>query len=537
MYRTRGWYVIAAGVAALSLAWPAPAQVSEQSVLSSEPEPLLIVDGASPVGDVRAIGDFLAVQGTPGALGHGARSDAYIVDAWRRAMVGVGEISLFDDTGAAGVRVRKTGGKLSLDFSGLDAFVRDSVRKRLGVEHIYFSVSLMPRSLTANPRDEQGYFFYAPTDYDTWYEAVRQTVSHIRNVLKMPGASYIAWTEPETYFSWRGKPGRKPGDPAILDDFIDLYVTTWHAVKAADPSAKVGGPMTTSYTSKNYAGTGATWGMEEFLSKLAAYNKDQPRYRVTLDEVVWQHYDSDERLAVGVDHVRRILPQHGFAAGTPQAVLGWNMQFTSVPIPCATISRQRRAAFFAANIIEQLNPEGRRGLARAYIWPFDDDDVCVNTALISVPLPERASYDWGGYGTGDPQTRAPAINEYCRRPAHAAFEMLRQMRDAGGRFVRVSPAPEPGWVQMMASSNGRQIRAMLANNTAEPRAFTLAFRNLPTRADSVSVRHQRIDDAHSADCKGLEQGTPRRVSARGGEVLVPVRLGRHSVVMVTLDAR
>jgi hypothetical protein len=132
--------------------------------MSAEPAPLLIVDGASPAGDVRAIADFLAVQGTPGALGHGARSDAYIVDAWRRAMTGVGEISLFDDSGAAGVRVRKTRGKLSLDFSGLDAFVRDSLRKRLGVEHIYFSVSLLPRALSSNPRDERAHFLYAPTD-------------------------------------------------------------------------------------------------------------------------------------------------------------------------------------------------------------------------------------------------------------------------------------------------------------------------------------------------------------------------------------
>jgi hypothetical protein len=503
----------------------------------SSREPTLTVDGASSVGDVRAIGDFLATQGTPGALGHGAKSDAYIVNAWRRAMVGAGEITFFDDSGASGVRVRKARGRLSLDFSGLDRFVRDFLRTGLRAEHIYFSTSLMPRALSSNPDDKQGYHFYAPSDDDAWFEAVRDTVAHIRNVLKMPGASYIVWHEPETYFAWRGKPGRRSGDLAILDDFIDLYVTTWHAVKAADPSARVGGPMTVSYTSRDYAGTGATWGMEEFLAKLAAYNKAQPRYAVTLDEVVWQHYDSNERLAVGVDHLRRILPQHGFPADTPQVVLGWNMQFMSVPIPCGAITRQQRAAFFAANIIEQLNPGGRRGLARAYMWPFDDDDVCVSTAPISVPLPERDSYDWGGYGTGDPQTRAPAITEYCMRPAHAAFQMLRQMRDGGGHFVRMSPALGPGWVQTMASSNGRQIRVVFANNTGQAHAFTLAFHNLQVREGAVPVRTQRVDGTHSADCKGLEQGARSQLAVRGGEALLPIQLSPHSVVMVTLAIR
>jgi hypothetical protein len=497
------------------------------------------VDVADRVGDVAAIGGFLAVEGGPGALGYGEESDAYVHEAWRKVMVGVSELSLFDDTGAMGVKVRRnSAGGLDLDFTGLDSFAHDYFRGTLNTKDIYFSVSLMPLALSSNAADADAYYFYAPASYDEWYDVVYRTVLHIKDDLEMPGAAYMVWTEPETYFLWRGQPGRQPGDPAILNDYINLYVTTALAVKAADPAAKVGGPMTVTYTSTDYRQmTG--WGMEEFLKALAAHNAAQPDDAAALDEVVWQDYEwtPGTRLAEGVAYLREILPQYGYPADTPQVIVGWNKQFTAGPIPCDTITSQQRAAYFAANIIEQLNPGGERGLARAYLWPFDDDRVCVNTALISVPMPERREYDYGGYDPtgGDPYTGGilPAITEYCLRPAYAAFQMLRAMRDGDGQFVRTTMSASPH-LQAMAASNGAQVAFMIANNTDAEQPVTIAFTNLPFGGDSVVGTLQVVDDTHSADCNGLEAGIRSRLPLVEHRAEVSLRMAPWSVVLVTL---
>lgn len=482
------------------------------------------VNVADPVGDVAVIGDFLAAQAIPGASGD-EDGQAYSNAAWLNLMVGMAEFSLFEWEMGVAVTRNATGG-LDLDFTSLDSFIHDRFRGMRN-EHIFFSASLMPLALSSAP-DASDYFYYAPASYDEWYDIVYRTVLHIKDDLNMPGASYLVWTEPEGHL-WYGQPGRQPGDPAVLNDLIDLYVATALAVKAADPTAKVGGPMTTSYTSESYRDIPGHWGgMEEFLEALAAHNANQPDYAVALDEVVWQHYawTPHIRLAEGVDYLREILPQYGFPADTPQVVVGWNMQFTSEPIPCETISRQQRATYFSANIIEQLNPGGERGLARAYIYPYDDDAACVNAALISVPIPERGDDPFhGGF--------VHAITEYCQRPAYAAFQMLRAMRDAGGQFVRTTMNATPH-LQAMAASNGAEVTFLIANNTDAEQPVSVAFTNLPFGGDSVVSTLQVVDETHSADCNGLEAGSRNRLPLVGDRAEVSLRMAPWSVVLVTL---
>jgi hypothetical protein len=202
-------------------------------------------------------------------------------------------------------------------------------------------------------------------------------------------------------------------------------------------------------------------------------------------------------------------------------------------MPCAEISRQQFAAYIASNIVEQFGPpEGARGVTRGYLYNFDYDGVCPNMSLVSAPVPERPG-EWQHGGTywfpG-----APAITEYCRRPAYAVFEMVRRMSDSGGRFIRMDGTFDSLPPYMMATSNGQRVMAMLVNETDTERTFTLTFHNLPFTADSIVGTLQLIDDVHSADCNGLESGSRSLLPVSDGVAEVTVQMKAYSVALITL---
>jgi hypothetical protein len=418
----------------------------------------------------------------------------------------------------------------------LDGVVQAYYGNILGVQKVYFSITAMPYALSSKP-DDDGYAYYAPTDYNEWIDIVSRTVLHIKDDLNMPSASYLVWNEPETYFYWRGhaEPPREPSDLQLLYDYVALYANTWKAVKAADPTAKVGGPMTIAYTSQINHRFGGTWGTEEFVEALATFNAEHPDDSVTLDEIVWQDYDwtQSTMLRDGVAHLRGVLPQYDFATDTPQVVLGWNKVFNNPPL-CETTTRQQRAAYIAANIIQQLAPGGERGLARAYLWPFDDDGSCPNLALITVPLPERSGdSSFGGYGEG---FSYPAVTTYCKRPGYAVLQMLHAMLD--GQFIRTIVAELPNAlppVAMASLSDSGQIMVIVANNSDIPQDITVTFQNLSVSGNSVRRIIRRIDDAHSDDCQGMEAGEATLQAVLKGAASLDLALPAYSVIQLILE--
>jgi hypothetical protein len=531
MKRTLVWVVLVS----LNLS----ACLSSPSGASPTPAPFIglpiLADASQTYGNAADIENFIALQGASSVVGMNYpdqdKLEAYIRDAWRKVYPGVGDIYLFGDDFIQ--ITRNAAGQLDLDFTNFDGFLHYLRDYLGGTRHFYFSVMGMSRALSLRPDKDDAYMYYAPADYAAWYDIVYRAVLHIKNDLKMPGASYMVWNEPETHFYWRGR-DRATG-AETLDDYIEMYVNTWLAVKAADPDAKVGGPMTIAASKEHVKQYGETWGMEDFLAALARHNAAYPDLRVTLDEVVWQGYDytGNLRLASSAALVRDMLAKNGFPPGTPQVVLGWTKQFDNDPMPCAEISRQQFAAYIASNIVEQFGPpESARGVKRGYLYNFDYDGVCPNMSLISVPVPELPGH-WQFGGTywfpG-----APAVTEYCRRPAYAVFEMLRQMSDAGGQFIRMEGAFDSLPPYMMATSNGQQVMAMLVNEMDTERTFTLTFHNLPFATDSIVGTLQLVDDVHSADCNGLESGSRSRLPVRDGRVAVTVQMRPHSVALITL---
>ncbi len=149
--------------------------------------------------------------------------------------------------------------------------------------------------------------------------------------------------------------------------------------------------MTAVYSSEIEISFGHTWGMDDFIQQLAKYNREHPTMKAPLDEVVWQDYDwfNDARITTGVKHIQSLLKANGFPPDTPQYLIGWNTDYKdNLPPPPASKTLPQHAVYIVAMIVEQLNL-GDQGLNRAYFWPFDYDFLLRNSALVTIPFPER----------------------------------------------------------------------------------------------------------------------------------------------------
>ena len=486
--------------------------------------PALAIDVADMLGRAAAIGDLLGVQAGPATVGRREDVDRWVYAAWHALGLRANPITVFEPDGGVRVSLDRTG-RPRVNFKALD----DAVRYYAGsleTKRPDFSLGPTPQALSSRPRDKH-YQHYAPQSYDDWRDVVGQTVKHIKEHLRIGGATYWLAEEYDNCAVWRGRSRCRDGDIApseTLDDLLELYVNTWRAVRTADPTAKVGAPGTISYaTAINKAKGWATWGFDEFIAGLAQYNAKNPGSAVTLDKVAWQDYDwtRSGRLSDGVAHVRQVLARHGFSPRMPLVVIGWNTNYgdnIGEIVPCGTDALARRASFFVSNIIRELAPGGQRGLSEAYLWPFDHDNGCPRLAVITAPA---AAFD--GF--------AP-VKEFCKRPAYAGLQMLRAM--ATGSVVRAAAA-QP--LEALASMDRGRVVATAVNHSESARPLTMRFHNLPFRSGAAAVTVRRVDDGHSAGCSGLEAGASLRATVADGSTELSFQLPAYGIVQVTLSSR
>ena len=143
----------------------------------------------------------------------------------------------------------------------------------------------------SNPKHYLGWA-YPPKSYEKWADLVYHWVKHsIQRYGKAEVESWYweVWNEPDLSFYWKGNP----------DELIKLYDYTADAVKRALPTAKIGGPETTSpdgksggellrkflthiVSGKNYV-TGKTGAPLDFITFHA---KGSPKL---IDGVVWMN--------------------------------------------------------------------------------------------------------------------------------------------------------------------------------------------------------------------------------------------------------
>lgn len=483
------------------------------------------VDAGTILGSSQKIAHLLGIQGVPYTIDR-SKPDQEGVRMWRELDLNMCDIGLFHEVSV----LRNANGKLELDFTGLDSLL-DYITKTLGTKQIYFSTSPTPKALSSNPNDENS-SLYVPAKYEEWEDIICRTVLHLKNKWGLAGAHYQVWGEPETYaVCFRGRPGRKDNDVKILDDYVELYIHSWKGVKKADPTAQVGGPGVGVYSSELEISMGHSWGMDNFIEKLAGYNRQNPNMKVTLDEVLWQDYDwrSDGGIAIGVKHVQSVLKANGFPIQTPQALMGWNknadLQYTQPQL----------AVYIAAMMIEQLNL-GELGLSRAYFWPFDYDFQAPNSGLVTIPYPEQdmggeeGTQEGGWYGK---RQTMPAVTKHCRRPAYAGFQMLAAMKE--GQFIKTTSDKLPKGVQVMATRDNNRVIFMVANNSSTPHEMTVYFSQLPYGTGNMTAKLQRIDETHSVDCQGLEVGSKTLIEVNDGKQWFTFEMPLYSVAQISLE--
>lgn len=506
---------------------------------------VVVIDSTKVLGPAEAIGDLIGSQYAPFTF-DAKHVDAWGVTAWREIGFNIGDIALFNFEGTnpytdagkiVGIHVsRRPDGSLSLDYSDFDRNIH-FLKDVLHVKRIDFTAWGTPKPL-ADPVAGEFYFFHAPRSYAEWNDILARAVRHIATELGLKGATYKPWTEPDTAWYWRGHahPGQivtrqtKPAEvrallirqPYILNDYVEKYINDWKVIKAADPSAKVSG--TFNVWSKATPGATTAFTLDDFLSRLDAYNATHAGSQVGIDEIAYQDYNwQGNGLAEGVIAANALVKKHHLPADIPLVLTGWNQDMKS------DSNLQRRAAYIASNIIRELTPRGRkRTLARAYIWPFDYD-YAVPIAPVVMPY-EATSYS-GDDGVGDPFS-VPAVTTYQKRPMHAALLLLARMEP--GRLLAAA-CNDPNVEVLATIQPDRRIMATVTNYSDRTRdlAFRLQGARPVDHAASLSV--QRVDATHSADGAGLEKGTQQRVSPDSRGNFVRLTLDPWAVAGVSLQ--
>ena len=125
-----------------------------------------------------------------------------------------------------------------------DTYVQRGMKPLAEIGFMPEALSVNPGSLTDSKPKHYSGWPYPPKSYEKWAELVFQWVKHCvqrYGKTEVEGWYWEVWNEPDLTFYWKGTP----------DEYIKLYDYTADAVKRALPTAKIGGPETTSPDGKS----------------------------------------------------------------------------------------------------------------------------------------------------------------------------------------------------------------------------------------------------------------------------------------------
>ena len=343
----------------------------------------------------------------------------------------------------------------------------------------FVEIGFMPQALSTRPdpykpnwtlgapnRDYSIGWTYPPKDYAKWQELIRQWVAH--TVAKYGRAEveswyWEVWNEPDISY-WHGTP----------EEYDRLYDTAAAGVKAALPTAKIGGPATTGPAS-----TRAAAYLRQFLEHC-------DRNNIPLDFVT---YHAKGRTSVADGHARMDLAKHTTDVENGYKIVASFPRFKNLPIVlsesdpegCAACASRvypqnayrnnpQYAAFTAAALKNILDLSATHGvnIRGMLTWAFEFEDQ---------PYFE-------GF-------RTLATNG-VDKPILNLFRMLGQMH--GDRIPVTTSDPT---VDAVAVRSSNEISILVWNYSDADLPAPDAGITLSLPAARYLIRHYRIDQTHS----------------------------------------
>lgn len=344
-----------------------------------------------------------------------------------------------------------------------------------------------------------------PDDFADWQALVGAYVAHYRD-MGHTGWYWEVWNEPDVEDFWAG----------TVDQYLELYRVTAATVKAADPTAKVGGPAA------------AIWWEESrfMLPRFFAFLRDHPK--VPCDFVSWHPYWEDGFDSVEV--INALFATYGIA---PREIIAseWGHDVDLAAGAGSAKDTNELAAYLAQRLDSLVrHPE----IAQSYYF-------CATDLLW-----HRATF------IGD-----PGLITFDGHAKAGLNFMAMVRRLEGTRLaadIRANGEPvasrDRGVLATVKPDTGR-LALLLWNNTAETTTVDLRIHDLPARRFDGGVRVARslIDATHgnayadyAAGYRGIAPGPSENLAevtsheaTSEGEWATTEILAPHSVEQILLD--
>jgi len=343
----------------------------------------------------------------------------------------------------------------------------------------FVEIGFMPEALSTKPdpyrptwipgaanRDYSIGWTYPPKDFAKWSELIRQWVSH--TVAKYGRAEveswyWEVWNEPDISY-WHGTP----------EEYDRLYDATAAAVKAALPTAKIGGPATTGPASAKAA---------EFLRQFLEHCD---RENIPVDFVT---YHAKGRTRVADGHMNLDLAKHTSDVETGYKIVASFPRFRNLPIILSESDPEGCAACSA-----RVYPQNayRNGPMYASFTAAALRNILDLSAANGVNI--RGMLTWAFEFEGAPYFegfRTLATNG-VDKPILNLFRMLGQMQ--GDRIPVTGGA---SGVDALAVRGDREISILVWNYSDADVPAPDAEVQVAVPSARYLVRHYRIDATHS----------------------------------------
>jgi xylan 1,4-beta-xylosidase len=394
--------------------------------------------------------------------------------------------------GSTNAYTEDTNGKPVYDWKIVDRIIDTYIHAQAKP---FVEIGFMPEALSTHPqpyashwpaRDETPGWSFPPKDYDKWGELVRQWVLHsVERYGKAEVESWYweVWNEPDGGY-WRGTP----------EEYDKLYDYAVGGVKKALPTARIGGPATTSPRNAKAAAF-----LQQFLQHCAAGH-------VPLDFITY-HAKGSPRV-IG-DHVQMGLNVEMMDVDRGMQLINQFPQFAKLPI-----------------VLSEADPEGCAACsARAYpnnayrngtLYP-----VYTAAALSNIfKLADRDKGNMEGMLTWAFEFEDQPYFDGLRtlatngidKPVLNVFRMFGMMRgdrvkvESSGAvdvdtIIQAGVRQQPD-IDALATRSDRDIAVLAWNyhddDVPGPAApVRISLSGIPAAAERVLLSHYRIDQDHS----------------------------------------